>query len=47
MVKVLNESDLPPLPTTRQCPTHYLWVPTHTSKEYDQLGGIGIIVYAV
>jgi len=35
IVKTLNKSNLPPLPTIRQCPAHFFWVPTHTSKEHD------------
>jgi len=35
IVQTLNKSNLPPLPTSRQCPTHPFWVPTHTNKEHD------------
>jgi len=34
--KTLNsKSNLPPLPTHRQCPAHPFWVPTHANREHD------------
>ena len=35
IVQTLNKSNLPPLPTSRQCPAHSFWVPTHANKEHD------------
>jgi len=33
MVKALNKSNLPPLPSTRQCPAYPFWMPTRTIKK--------------
>ena len=30
-----SKSNLPPLPTSTQCPAHPFWVPTHAIKEHD------------
>jgi hypothetical protein len=30
IVQTLNKSNFPPLSTSRQCPAHPFWVPTHT-----------------
>ena len=35
IVQTLNKSNLPPLLTSRQCPAHPFWVPTHANKEHD------------
>ena len=35
IVQTLNKSNLPPLPTSRQCPAHPFWVPAHANKEHD------------
>ena len=35
IVQTLNKSNLPPLPTSRQCPAHSFWVPTYADKEHD------------
>jgi hypothetical protein len=36
MVWALNKpNNLPPLPSTRQCPVYPFWMPTHANKKYD------------
>jgi hypothetical protein len=35
ILQTLNKSNLPPLPTSGQCPAHPFWVPTHANKEHD------------
>ena len=35
IVQTLNKSNLPPLPTSRQCRAHPFWVPKHANKEHD------------
>ena len=35
IVQTLNKSNLPPLPSARQCPAYPFWMPTHTNKKYD------------
>jgi len=34
IVQTLDKSNLPPLPTSRHCPAHPFWVPTHANKEH-------------